>query len=238
MYGLQKKGSGMLLSRRSIDLVLAGSPCQGFSFIGKQLSFDDPRSKLFFVFVDIVNHIKSLNPDVKFLLENVRMKKDSLSIISEALNVYPMLINSRTLSAQNRPRYYWFNWECDQPENMDYRLADILETNVDDKYLCGAGQLNRLETSTDVPKMFSVIDPDVASCMTARQYANWKGNFVTTPKGLRRLTPVECERLQTLPDNYTAAVADNHRYKMIGNGWTVDVICHILESLNDTSTTS
>lgn len=65
-----------------IDLLIGGSPCQGFSFAGKQLAFDDPRSALFFVYVDILNHIRSLNPEVKFMLENVKMKKEHLSVIS------------------------------------------------------------------------------------------------------------------------------------------------------------
>lgn len=77
-----------------IDLLIGGSPCQGFSFAGKQLAFDDPRSKLFFVFVDILKHIKSANPDVKFMLENVWMKKEHLAVISEMLGVQPVFINS------------------------------------------------------------------------------------------------------------------------------------------------
>ena len=91
----------------SIGLIMGGSPCQGFSFAGKGLAFDDPRSKLFFVFVDIVNHVKSVNPNVKFLLENVRMKKEHLSVITGALRVEPIFINSALVSAQNRQRFYW-----------------------------------------------------------------------------------------------------------------------------------
>ena len=94
----------------SIDLLIGGSPCQGFSFAGKQLAFDDPRSKLFFVYVDILNHIKSANKNIKFLLENVKMKKEHLCVISEYLGVNPILINSNLVSAQNRLRYYWCNW--------------------------------------------------------------------------------------------------------------------------------
>ncbi|PTT96632.1 DNA (cytosine-5-)-methyltransferase, partial [Pseudomonas sp. HMWF031] len=90
----------------SIDLLIGGSPCQGFSFAGKQLAFHDPRSKLFFVYVDILNHIKSVNPNVKFMLENVKMKKEYLAVISEHLGVEPVFINSALVSAQNRQRYY------------------------------------------------------------------------------------------------------------------------------------
>lgn len=93
----------------SIDLILAGSPCQGFSFAGKQLAFDDPRSRLFWQFADILKYVKTLNPNVKFLLENVRMKSEYLKIISDNVGVTPVAINSSLVSAQNRFRYYWSN---------------------------------------------------------------------------------------------------------------------------------
>lgn len=99
---------------RTIDLILAGTPCQGFSFAGKQLAFDDPRSRLFFVFVDILNHIRKLNPYVKFLLENVNMKKSHLEVISRYTGVFPVRINSNLVSAQNRDRWYWTNVKTKQ----------------------------------------------------------------------------------------------------------------------------
>ena len=111
----------------SVDLLIGGSPCQGFSFAGKQLAFDDPRSKLFFTFVDILNHIKSLNPDVFYLLENVKMKKEYLNVITEMIGVEPVFINSALLSAQNRQRYYWANWPINIPEDRGVLLQDILE---------------------------------------------------------------------------------------------------------------
>lgn len=89
-----------------LDLVMGGSPCQGFSFAGKQLAFDDPRSRLFFVFAEILDYARSRNPRVKFLLENVNMKKDYLRIISEHVGVFPVNINSAPVSAQNRNRWY------------------------------------------------------------------------------------------------------------------------------------
>lgn len=125
----------------SIDLLIGGSPCQGFSFAGNQLAFDDPRSKLFFVYVDILNHIRLLNTNVKFLLENVKMKKEYLDIISDQLGVKPVFINSALVSAQNRQRYYWANWEFGQPEDKGIVLADILErdpenvTVMSDKFI-------------------------------------------------------------------------------------------------------
>lgn len=110
-----------------IDLVIAGSPCQGFSFAGKQLAFDDPRSKLFFVFVDILNHIKTLNHDVKFLFENVKMKKEYMEVIDEQLGVESILINSALVSAQSRQRNYWTNIPTDNPLDRLIFINDILE---------------------------------------------------------------------------------------------------------------
>ena len=111
-----------------IDLILAGSPCQGFSFAGKQLAFDDPRSALFFEFVRI---LKECNPKY-FLLENVKMKKEFLDIITQQVGAEPILINSALVSAQNRQRYYWTNIPgVEQPENRGIVLRDILETNPD-----------------------------------------------------------------------------------------------------------
>lgn len=134
---------------KSINLVLAGSPCQGFSFAGKQLNFEDERSKLFFVFVDILNHIKKLNQNVKFLLENVNMKREYLGVISRLLNVYGVNINSNLVSAQNRNRWYWSNirtkqdglfgdevTDIPQPKDEGILLKDILqpEEDIDEKY--------------------------------------------------------------------------------------------------------
>lgn len=110
-----------------IDLVIGGSPCQGFSFAGKQLAFDDARSKLFFEYLEILRTIKCYNPQVKFLLENVRMKKEYLDVISDLLGVEPININSALLSAQNRNRYYWCNWNVEQPKDRGILLKDILE---------------------------------------------------------------------------------------------------------------
>ena len=115
-----------------IDLILAGSPCQGFSFAGKQLAFDDPRSALFFEFVRI---LKECNPKY-FLLENVKMKKEFLEIITQQVGAEPILINSALVSAQNRQRYYWTNIPgVEQPENRGIVLRDILETeSVSDEF--------------------------------------------------------------------------------------------------------
>jgi len=257
----------------SIDLLIGGSPCQGFSFAGKQLAFDDPRSKLFFVYVDILNHIRSLNRNVKFLLENVKMKKEYLDVISEQLSVKPVFINSALVSAQNRQRFYWANWSFGQPEDKGIVLADILEDGVvdRDKSYCidanyhkggnpeqylkksrrqlvfnpaairgryivdGKRQDGKMLTAGLTEQTLEVKAQAKTNSLTTVQ----KDNVVTDlppgryapPYYYRKLTPIECERLQTVPDNYTAHVSNTQRYRMLGNGWTVDVIAHIFNAL-------
>ena len=124
-----------------IDLVMAGSPCQGFSFAGNQLAFDDPRSALFFEFVRILKEVKPKY----FLLENVKMKKEFLDVISEQVGVEPILINSALVSAQNRLRYYWTNIPgVEQPEDRGIVLRDILETEPDEKYDISEAKVDRV----------------------------------------------------------------------------------------------
>lgn len=248
----------------SIDLLIGGSPCQGFSFAGKQLAFDDPRSKLFFVYVDILNHIRSVNPSVKFLLENVKMKKEYLAIISEHLGVEPVFINSALVSAQNRQRHYWANWNFCQPEDKGVVLADVIEHGVVDRskahcidanYFKG-GNLKSYFDKNRRQLVFGVratVQKNAEHCFDGKcptitaaagigggnvpLYADQetarkcKGQYIDGKqrKEYRKLTPIECERLQTVPDNYTAHVSNTQRYKMLGNGWTVDVIAHIFK---------
>ncbi len=213
-----------------IDLIVAGSPCQGFSFSGKQLAFDDPRSQLFFKFVDIYRHIEEKNPKVKFLLENVKMKKETLTAIDKILGVESLPINSKLLSGQSRPRHYWANWDVSPPEDKGVLLADILEPGEHKDYWISEKHKKRLLTSTDLKKHFSAIEPDKALCMTARQYGNWKGTYIKVGESdYRQLTHTECERLQTLPDGYTRKASNAQRYKMLGNGWTVDVVAHLIK---------
>jgi len=215
-----------------IDLVMGGSPCQGFSFAGSPRNFGDPRSQLFFRFAEIV---EAVQPRF-FLLENVKMSAISEAVITERLGVEPLRINSRLVSPQSRQRLYWTNIPgITLPEDQQRRFSDILQpdSQVDPKYWITAAHLNRIQNSTDVPKGFTAIDPEIAVCMTARQITNWKGNYHRTASGIRKITPLEAERLQTLPDNYTASVADTHRYRLIGNGWTVAVIAHLFSFMEE-----
>jgi len=217
-----------------IDLIMGGSPCQGFSFAGKGLAFEDPRSRLFFEFVDLVDRCKPKY----FLLENVRMKKEFLDIITEYLEVEPILINSSLVSAQNRQRYYWTNIPNIGPpeDTCSDMLEDILEPRPSRKYLAGqqlrdnyqgGNQLNP-NYKSQANRIHDINKKAPTIMAGSHGYAN---GYINQDGDIRKLTPIECERLQTLPDNYTDGVSDTQRYKGLGNGWTVDVVAHILRRM-------
>lgn len=240
-----------------IDLLIGGSPCQGFSFSGKQLNFEDSRSKLFFEFVRLINECK---PKFWFL-ENVVMKKDFEAVISEHLGVKPIKINSALVSAQNRERLYWTNIpNIEQPTDKGINLCDILE---DDKMIApSAIRGRRLNKATILGRRLNDKgktddynkDVPITQCLEVRATNRNKSNCLTTvakdnvlttmPIGrhpdafknklpFRYYTITEYCRLQTIPENYFDGVAsENQIRKMIGNGWTVDVISHIFSFLS------
>ena len=240
-----------------IDILVGGSPCQGFSFAGDQLAFDDPRSALFFEFVRL---IKECKPKY-FLLENVRMKKEFLDVITEQLGVEPIFINSALVSAQNRQRYYWTNIpNVQQPEDRGLVLKDILEDSdwftdrdkshcLDANYFKGGNLKSYFEKHRRqlvFNKPIQVGTADIKGFDIIKRVYSPKGKSptLTTMQGghrqpkvaedetrWRKLTPLECERLQTVPDNYTEGVSNTQRYKMLGNGMTVEVIKHIFRSI-------
>lgn len=316
-----------------IDLLIGGSPCQGFSFAGNQLNFNDPRSALFFEFVRILKEVRAINPNVKFLLENVRMRKEYEAIISNELGLFPVEINSALVSAQNRVRLYWTNirtreeglfsevyTDIPQPEDRGILLKDILEPEevVPGKYNVSESSKRRIEKLQKQRSGFAPkIDPDKsgtllvgnnsskmalsggttlisefdryiinrsptkrmlknakgisekANCLLATAYKGAQANGMTLvpvfaeptiyqlPRGenkggiipararqdgsnqnvaiigkrLRRLTPTECARLQTIPEWYVWRCSETQIYKMLGNGWTVEVIKHIFSFL-------
>lgn len=219
-------------SAGDFDLIIGGSPCQGFSGAGEGLNFSDPRSKLYFEFEEI---IKTLKPKW-WLLENVRMKKQWADIITQRLGVQPVLINSALVSAQNRERLYWANFPIKQPEDRGILLKDIILHQNDQFTMIQGNRAVWWEKNKEfqLKKAYSALDPKKAICMMARQYASWNGNFITVkPNEIRQLHPIECERLQTLPDNYTEGVSNTQRYKMIGNGWTVEVIKEIFQGITN-----
>jgi len=238
-----------------IDLLIGGSPCQGFSFAGKQLNFDDSRSKLFFEFVRLIDECKP----TYFLLENVVMKKEYEDVITQYLGVEPIKINSSLVSAQNRVRLYWTNIpNVKEPEDRNISLSDILE---DDSIINpGAIRGRRLNKATIIGRR---LNPDgkrkdydkdipITQCLEVRATNTNKSNCLTTvdkdnvlttmPIGrhpnafkdklpFRYYTLKEYERLQTIPENYTSVVSTSQAKKMIGNAWTVDVISHIFSYL-------
>lgn len=214
-----------------IDLLIGGSPCQGFSFAGKQLNFDDPRSALFFEFVRL---LKECKPKY-FMLENVRMKQEFQDIISSYLGVRPIMINSSLLSAQNRVRLYWTNIpNVTQPQDMGIVLKNILEDGFVDRDKAHCLDANyfkggNLKSYFEKHRRQLVFTKD-GICHVGD--ADIKDNVVTVNNMYyRKLTPLECERLQTVPDGYTEGVSNTQRYKMLGNGWTVDVIAHIFKNI-------
>ena len=273
---------------KDVYLLMGGSPCQGFSNAGKGKAFDDPRSALFWHFVRILKLVKPKY----FLLENVVMKQEYQDIITGALGVKPIKINSALVSAQNRVRLYWTNIpNITQPEDKGIVINDILEDNLGETLavtkmkngpdrqvgFVGSGnfQANRVcktdgkspTVSTSKSSNGFYLTPTQLSKLSLKNI-KWKGTKIIThkagnhqqdiiysPEGkmgclsagthgstkhltktmvkkkIRRLTPIECERLQTVPDNYTKGVSDTQRYRMLGNGWTVDVIKHILKGI-------
>lgn len=287
-----------------INLLIGGSPCQGFSFAGKQLNFDDPRSALFWEFVRI---LKELKPDY-FLLENVRMKKDYQDVITEALGVEPLLLNSSLISAQSRKRNYWTNIKnVTPPANKKIFLQDIL---LDSSESIGAfrgryiedGKRKDLKSVKGLTRQYLEVRKDSKSnTLTTVSKDNivivkninpsgrgqsgnvyladqeTKSPTLTTNKGegikvcgratdinghdlikriyspegksptltagsggnqepkvsengftWRKILPIEAERLQTFPDNFTSSVSTSQRFKALGNSFTVDMIKHIL----------
>ena len=239
---------------QDIDLLIWWSPCQWFSVAGKMLNFDDPRSKLFFEYVRI---LKECKPKYFLLENVASMSKEAKEIITKELWVQPIEINSALVSWQQRKRLYWTNIQwITQPTDKNIMLKDILESWISwsDKSVCITSRywwaifphdyLRRQRQMVAEPiriwqfwnwwqweRIYSVRWKSVSLS------ANWWGWWAKTwlykidlpdwDYMIRKLTPIECERLQTLPDNYTEWVSKTQRYKMIGNWWTVDVIAHI-----------
>ena len=220
---------------KNVGLLIGGSPCQGFSFAGKQLNFNDDRSKLFFVYVDILNHIKSVNPDVKFLLENVKMKAEWQDVISGYLGVKPIRINSALVSAAKRDRLYWANFDVEMPDDKGITFDDINQHSTDwlsDTYI---DKVSKWKAQQDPIANTTFIGTNSKlPCLTARGYNQSHSGMILISDGnkYRYLTNNEAELAMTLPVDYTAGITDRERARCLGNGWTVDVIAHIFTYLN------
>jgi site-specific DNA-cytosine methylase len=210
-----------------IDLLFGGSPCQSFSTAGNGKGFDG-KSKLFWEFVRVLNEVKP----TYFLLENVKMKKEWRDIISDALGVQPIEINSRLVSAQNRPRLYWTNIPgVTQPIDKNITLKDVLEDNADPKYKLPEAKIDRVLNTKRGKGFFYNKSHDKIGTLISGYYKHPTDGTYIDVDFKRRLTATECEKLQTVPIGYTSSVSDTQRYKMLGNGWTVDVISHIFNHI-------
>jgi len=217
---------------KSIDLVLSGSPCQDLSAAGKRAGINGDKSSLFFVFVDILNHIKSLNPNVLFLQENVgSASKLDVGIMSRALGVYPVRINSSLVTAQLRDRYYWSNirtkedgmfgdiiTDIPQPKDKGILFKDIITSGrVDiDKHTC----LNTLSGAMENSKQEYLLHRNETTGMITLIKENEK---------VRTVNKIEMCRLQGFPDNYCDILSSKKAGSLLGDGWTLPIIEHIFK---------
>lgn len=267
-----------------VDLLLAGFPCQAWSMAGKQKGDADPRGALVHDLLDIWAECKKHNPDVKFLFENVKMKKEFIQYINGLFGCEPVEINSALVSAQNRKRLYWCNWDVEQPKDKGIHIEDILLnggyvkiTKKGREYMDrvvsggrthwdfahhsdtenGKSQVVAANFFKGVPYNV-LVDRRNARCshfecdfhdyaeMCAECIENDSGQYENYQTSVvRYFDTMECERLQTVPDDYTARgvfadgkekpISNTQRYKMVGNGWTVDVISHILSFIDKKS---
>lgn len=244
-----------------IDLLIGGSPCQGFSFMGKLLNLKDPRSKLFFEFSRIKKELEKINSNLLFLLENVVMQKEYENIISNELNIFPILINSKLVSAQNRERLYWtninFKTNCfdrylpiknkkvyisyiQQPKDKKIYIKNIIDNDIKSikKNICKSDFVNKLKSGKYkykcIYKIYKISKTKSPTITAAYRGSNDIKIICPITKKLRYLTIKEKERLQTLPDNYTSICCnDRISHHAIGNGWTVDIISHIFSYLKN-----
>ena len=227
--------SGELFTEK-IDLLIGGSPCQGFSQAGKMKNFDDPRSKLFWEYVRILQEVKPKY----FLLENVVMKQEWQDIISEALGVKPIMIDSSLTSAATRKRLYWTNIPgVGQPEDLGITFGDIRERDVQEGSIYytdkGLDWIRRHEKRTG--KTLRIIgDSDKMQMLEASMYKKYSSQRffgIDDTHGLRYITVTECERCMNVPDGYTDCCSNTQRYKQLGNGWEVNTITHIFRILKN-----
>lgn len=260
----------------TIDLILAGFPCQSWSIAGKMGGATDPRGRLMFDMMDVYNHVKSFNPNVKFLFENVRMKKEFQGYVDEVIGVKSIFLNSQLLAAQNRNRQYWTNIEgVEIPEDKNICLSDILEDDVNDgedvvfkdcEYITYGKNGKKVRLTNDIQPPYTIYETRTEfgkqertrlrkllgrdTTPRTKEHKEYiplktnKSNCLLTSRNdldyivdknykFRSYTMVELCRLQNVPEDYFdgTGVSDIQKRKMIGNGWTVNVISHIFDGL-------
>lgn len=215
-----------------IDLVIGGSPCQSISNLGDGSGLEG-KSGLFFHWLRIRDEI---NPE-SWLLENVQGNKKAIEDITNLVGGKLHRLNSNVVSAQNRARLYWTNIDVQELADKNITLKDILEYPPGAESVLSESRLKWLlegKGQACLKSRYAALDPIKANCLTARSDASWNCNYVTGKDGVvRKLSCIEYERLQTVPDNYTLVpgVHTRERYKSLGNGWTVDVIAHIFQGI-------
>lgn len=217
-----------------IDILIGGSPCQNLCSCGNRQGLEGEESRLFFDYVRALYETEAK----WFLLENnATMTKENQDIITEIMGVEPIFINSNLLTAQDRKRLYWTNIpNVEQPQDKGIYLKDIMQPKEEKKeYECYKRMAAKKEGTLAHKKAWSQVRTleQKSRALTTSQAISNSGatNVKYADNEYYILTPTECERLQTLPDNYTEGVSNTQRYKAIGNGWTVDVIAHILKYL-------
>ena len=224
----------------SIDLLCAGFPCQAWSFAGKQQGTNDPRGALAITLFELFTFLKEKNPKLKFLFENVKMKKVYLDYLNDLFGVEPYNIDSCLVSAQKRDRVYWTNiGNITKPLDKNIKIEDILESGVEfefihaDIYQSGkkrgiSWQYDGSGKGNNSQNYRAYFLDGKMGCLS---HSVPHGAKILTKDGVRKTTRHEHERLQTLPDGYTSSIEINKAKSVIGNGWTVDVIAHIFSSL-------
>lgn len=231
---------------KGFDVIIGGFPCQDLSINKKDREgLEGKRSGLFW---HLVRAIKEVNPKYFLVENNYKMPKKDQDIITKTLGVEPILIYSGKVSAQSRYRLYWTNIpNVQQPEDLHIYLKDIVEhsatkekdlvdiTKFNDKIYNNCDRPARIGTigkGGQGERVYSIKGKSVTLKANGGGRGAKSGLYLIDGK-VRKPTPIECERLQTLPDNYTACLSDNERRKVIGNGWTVDVIAHIFSYFPD-----
>lgn len=222
-----------------IDLLIGGSPCQSFSqaaVMTENQTGLNGKSKLFYEYLRILKEVREFNPDVKFLLENVKMKKESKDQLDQYLGVTGKYFNSDLVSFQKRPRFYWTNWDWDLPEDKNINFQDFKESGDLSKYKVNKTPSREKMWANGVGKggidsCFNITNSNKVYCLTMKQDRAPNSGLIEYENFCRYLTQSELEQAQTLPVGYTKSVSYNQAQAVLGNGWTVDAIAHIFSCL-------
>lgn len=218
-----------------IDLLIGGSPCKGISRLNKnQEGLEHSESRLFWKYVRIKDELKPKY----FLLENTHGNKKATKIITEAMGVEPISINSKLVSAQNRPRYYWTNIPgITQPEDkgLTSKTLQACFKQPTEGNEVPANRIKWLQNESgkkSIRKGYTKVNPfPKYGCLTANGHKKWNENYLFRNGKYYFLSQFELEWLQTLPAGYTSMLTYDEAYDVIGDGWTIDVIAHIFSFL-------